>query len=114
MASIDIDIAGRKFTVACRDGEEDHLRSVGALVDKRARDAAQALGSLGEARLLLFTALMLADDSRSCRKARTPLPLHPGRAPPPLTTSRKRPNCSPSGSKAGGSPRTRARISAKA
>ena len=78
MASIDIDIAGRKFSVACRDGEEDHLRSVGALVDKRARDAAQALGTLGEARLLLFTSLLLADDLKELQEGKTPAP-----APPP-------------------------------
>jgi cell division protein ZapA len=69
MASIEIEIAGRKYSVACRDGEEEHLRSVGALVDKRARDAAQALGSLGEARLLLFTSLLLADDLKERRKS---------------------------------------------
>jgi cell division protein ZapA len=77
MASIEIDIAGRKFTVACRDGEEDHLRSVGALVDKRARDAAQALGSLSEARLLLFASLMLADDLKELREGKSPAPAAP-------------------------------------
>lgn len=68
MANIELDIAGRKYPVACRDGEEDHLRSVAALVDKRARDAASALGSLGENRLMLFTALMLADDLQEANK----------------------------------------------
>lgn len=62
MANIDVEIAGRKYSVACRDGEEAHLRSVAALVDKRARDAAEALGSLTETRQLLFTTLLLADD----------------------------------------------------
>ena len=83
MASIEIDIAGRKFTVACRDGEEDHLRSVGALVDKRARDAAQALGSLGEARLLLFTSLMLADDLKELQDGKNATPAPPAPAPAP-------------------------------
>jgi cell division protein ZapA len=77
MASIDIDIAGRKFSVACRDGEEEHLRSVGALVDKRARDAAQALGSLSEARLLLFTSLLLADDLKELQEGREAAPALP-------------------------------------
>jgi cell division protein ZapA len=80
MASIDIDIAGRKFTVACRDGEEDHLRSVSALVDKRARDAAQALGSLSEARLLLFTSLMLADDLKELQEGKSQAPAAPAPA----------------------------------
>ena len=67
MANIDIDIAGRRYSVACADGEEDHLRSVASLVDRRARDAAQALGSLTESRNLLYAALMLADDVKEAR-----------------------------------------------
>ena len=62
MANIEVEVAGRKYSVACRDGEEAHLRSVAALADKRSRDAAAALGSLTETRQLLFTALLLADD----------------------------------------------------
>jgi cell division protein ZapA len=68
MANIEIEIASRRFTVACRDGEEEHLRSVAAMVDKRARDAASALGSLGESRLLLFTSLMLADELKELQQ----------------------------------------------
>jgi cell division protein ZapA len=77
MANIEIEIAGRKFAVACRDGEEDHLRSVGELVDKRARDAAQALGTLGEARLLLFTSLLLADDLKELQEGKRAAPAAP-------------------------------------
>ena len=75
MASIDVEIAGRKYSVACRDGEEAHLRSVAALVDKRARDAADALGSLTETRQLLFTTLLLADDIQDMQSG--------GKGPPP-------------------------------
>jgi cell division protein ZapA len=67
MASIEVEIAGRKYSVACRDGEEAHLRSVAAIADKRARDAAEALGSLTETRQLLFTTLLLADDVQDMR-----------------------------------------------
>jgi cell division protein ZapA len=67
MANIDIEIAGRHYDVACRDGEEDHLRSVAALVNRRAHDAAQALGSLTETRQLLFAALLVADDLKEVR-----------------------------------------------
>lgn len=67
MANIDIEIAGRRYNVACRDGEEQHLHSVAAMVDKRAKDAAEALGSLTETRLLLFAALLMADDIKEMR-----------------------------------------------
>ena len=62
MASVEVEIASRRYSVACRDGEEDHLRALAALVDRRAQDAAAALGSLSESRQLLFASLLLADD----------------------------------------------------
>jgi cell division protein ZapA len=67
MASVDIEIAARRYSVACRDGEEAHLRSVAALVDEKAQDAAGALGNLGEARQLLFASLLLADELKEKR-----------------------------------------------
>jgi len=67
MANIDIEIAGRRYNVACRDGEEDHLRSVAAEVDRRALDAASALGGLTETRQLLYAALLIADDIKDIR-----------------------------------------------
>lgn len=67
MANIDIDVAGRRYNVACRDGEEEHLRALAAVVDRRADDAAQALGGLTETRQLLFAALLLADDLKEAR-----------------------------------------------
>ena len=67
MANIDLDIAGRRYNVACRDGEEEHLRSLAAVVDRRASDAAAALGGLTEARQLLFAALLIADDLKEAR-----------------------------------------------
>lgn len=68
MASIDIEVAGRRYNVACRDGEEAHLHSVAAMVDQRARDAAEALGTLTESRQLLFAALLMADDIKEMRQ----------------------------------------------
>ena len=67
MASVNLDIAGRTYPVACRDGEEPHLRAVAALVDRKAKEAALALGSMGEARQLLFAALLLADELKEVR-----------------------------------------------
>ena len=67
MATIDIEVAGRRYNVACRDGEEEHLHSVAAEVDRRAQDAAAALGSLTETRQLLFAALLMADDIKEMR-----------------------------------------------
>jgi cell division protein ZapA len=62
MATVELEIASRRYAIACRDGEEDHLRSAAAIVDGKAREAAEALGSLPEARQLLFASLLLADE----------------------------------------------------
>ena len=67
MAHVDVEIASRRYSVACRDGEEEHLRSVAAIVDGKAQDAAAALGSLSEARQLLFASLLLADELKEHR-----------------------------------------------
>ena len=67
MANIDVEVAGRRYSVACRDGEEEHLRGLAATVDRRAQDAATALGGLTEARQLLFAALLIADDLKEVR-----------------------------------------------
>jgi len=72
MANIELEIAGRKYAIACRDGEEDHLRSVGAIVHRKAREAEGALGSLGEARQLLFASLLLADELKEVRSGGDP------------------------------------------
>ena len=72
MASVDIEIAGRRYAIACRSGEEPHLREVGAIVDKKAQDAAAALGSLSETKQLLFASLLLADELKEKRQASAP------------------------------------------
>ena len=78
MANIDIEVAGRRYNVACRDGEEEHLHSVAAEVDRRANDATAALGSLSETRQLLFAALLIADEMKEVRSgAGLPDPVPP-------------------------------------
>ena len=67
MASVEVEIAARRYSVACRDGEEAHLREVAAIVDRKAQDAAGALGNLSEARQLLFASLLLADELKEQR-----------------------------------------------
>lgn len=81
MASVEVEIGARKYSVACRDGEEEHLRSVAALVDKKARDAEAALGNMGEARNLLFASLLLADELKEARAGI--LPEEPAADPTP-------------------------------
>lgn len=61
MAEVDLHIAGRQYRVACRPGEEDSLLAAAVLVDSKSREALAGLGTLSEARQLLFASLLLAD-----------------------------------------------------
>ena len=74
MATIEVEIASRRYAVACRDGEEEHLREMAAVVDRKAKEAAQALGSLPEARQLLFASLLLADEIKERDQGKAPPP----------------------------------------
>ncbi len=68
MAEVTLTIAGHSYTVACRDGEEERLQKLGAMVDSKTIDAQAAVGgNLGEARVLLFAALLLADEADELR-----------------------------------------------
>ena len=83
MAEVDLFIAGRSYRVACRDGEEDALRKAAALVDSKSREALAGLGTLSEARQLLFASLLLADEMVDGGR-RAPEPAAPAApAPPP-------------------------------
>ena len=68
MAQIELKIGGNAYTVACRDGEEEHLTKIAEIVDKKAQDARQAVGGVSEVRQLLFASLLLADELDEARK----------------------------------------------
>lgn len=75
MAEVTIEIDGRRYDVACRDGEEDQLRRLGRLVDEKAVQARAAVGGVNESRQLLLAALLLADELSDLRGGQTvPLP----------------------------------------
>lgn len=62
MAQVALDINGRRFEVACDDGQEPHLRALGAEIDQRVRTLVESVGQVGEMRLLVMAGLLLADD----------------------------------------------------
>jgi cell division protein ZapA len=80
MANVEVEIGARRYTVTCRDGEEEHLRSVAAIVDGKAQDAEAAVGNLSEIRQLLFASLLLADEVKEQRAGN---PSAPEAAPDP-------------------------------
>ena len=61
MPEVTIEIGGRQFEVACQDGEEHYLRSAEKLLDAEASVLQEQIGRMPEPRMLLMSALMLAD-----------------------------------------------------
>jgi len=78
-ALIDLNIAGRTYQVACREGEEETLRAAARLVDGKSREALAGLGTLSEARQFLFASLLLADQliDKNPEAAAAPAPAAP-------------------------------------
>ena len=63
MAQITIQIHGKPYLVGCEDGAEARLQSLAALFDAKVRAAGEDAAALGETRLLMLGALMLADET---------------------------------------------------
>ena len=60
MSNVTLSIGGRNFTVACADGEEAHVSHLGTLIE--AKVAAAGGQGQTETRMLLYAALLLADE----------------------------------------------------
>ena len=61
MPEVDISVAGRTYRVGCGDGEENRVAELGARIDAEAKALSSQMGTITESRLLLMSALMLAD-----------------------------------------------------
>ncbi|CAN7485629.1 cell division protein ZapA [Phenylobacterium sp. LjRoot219] len=62
MAQVTLDVNGRPYVVGCEDGQEQHLTELARIFDRQVRQVGQQLGQLGETRLFLMGALLLADE----------------------------------------------------
>jgi cell division protein ZapA len=61
MSNVTLAIGGRNFTVACAEGEEDHVADLGRMIAGKVT-AMGDISSQSETRMLLFAALLLADE----------------------------------------------------
>ncbi|HVZ51346.1 MAG TPA: cell division protein ZapA [Pseudolabrys sp.] len=62
MAQVTASIAGRQFRLACEDGQEEHLQALAHDIDQRVIDLRAKFGEIGDTRLTVMAALMVADD----------------------------------------------------
>ena len=62
MGMVDITFNGRRHQVQCGDGEEPRLRRLAAYIDSCASKLLQQHGQLPDAKVLLLTSLLVADE----------------------------------------------------
>ena len=68
MAQVNIEVNGRTYQVGCEDGQEGHLTELAAIIDAQVRQVSAEVGQLGETRLMLMSALMMADELAEARQ----------------------------------------------
>lgn len=71
MSNVRLSLGGRNFTVACAEGEEAHVTELGHMIDAKLSTMGDAAG-LNEPRMLLFAALLLADELHETKSSESP------------------------------------------
>jgi cell division protein ZapA len=62
MPLVNVMVNSRAYTIACDEGEEDHLRQLAGHVDTKVKELLGSVGQVGDQRLLLMAALLIADE----------------------------------------------------
>ena len=69
MAQVSLTVNGRAFAITCDDGQETRIRRLGQYVDAKVAEFVGSVGQVGEARLLLLAALVIADELADANEA---------------------------------------------
>lgn len=77
MPLVNVMVNGRAYTIACDEGEEEHLKELAAHVDSKVRELLGSVGQVGDQRLLLMAAVLITDEFFD---ARTRLEAHAKKA----------------------------------
>ena len=67
MGQVAVPVNGRSFTITCDDGQEPRIRRLAQYVDAKVAEFVSSIGQVGEARLLLLAALVIADELSDAR-----------------------------------------------
>jgi cell division protein ZapA len=62
MSQVTVAINGRKFRMACEDGQESHLIRLAGDLDSRITKLRETFGEIGDTRLTVMAALTVADE----------------------------------------------------
>ena len=84
MATVTVEVNGRPYAVGCADGQEERVRILAKQFDNQVRAVAQDVGQVGDLRLFLMSALILADELHEARLGGGKAPV--AAAPAPAAT----------------------------
>jgi len=62
MPLVNVMVNGRAYTIACDEGEEEHLKELASHVDSKVRELLESVGQVGDQRLMLMASLLITDD----------------------------------------------------
>ena len=62
MPSVTLNINGREHQISCGDGEERRVMELGLYLDAKVTDLSAQVGPVGEHRLMVMAALLIADE----------------------------------------------------
>ncbi len=62
MGQVSVTVNGRSYSVACDDGQEDHVRELATYIDGHVTELSGSVGQVGDARLLLMASLLVTDE----------------------------------------------------
>jgi len=62
MAEVSVEIAGKKYRMACEEGEEPHLLELAAELNRRIDGFKGSFGEIGDARLTVMAAIAVVDE----------------------------------------------------
>ncbi len=62
MAQVEVTINRKSYQIICDDGQESHLVKLGEYLETRVQELVSSVGQVGDTRLLVMTALMIADE----------------------------------------------------
>ncbi len=68
MAHVSVTISGRQYRMACDDGQEHHLARLSHELDQRIAHLRTTFGEIGDMRLTVMAALIVADELSEARQ----------------------------------------------
>jgi cell division protein ZapA len=69
MSQVGVTVNGRPYKIAGDDGQEPRIRRLAQYVDAHVGEFVKSIGQVGEARLLLLAALVIADELSDANEA---------------------------------------------